>query len=328
NLTDKIGGARIYLKREDLLHGGAHKINNTIGQTLLADRMGKKRLIAETGAGQHGIATAMAGALFQKKTKVYMGTKDISRQHENVLKMELLGAEVSGVDIGSKTLKDAINETLRDWVSTFKNTHYIIGSVVGPSPYPEMVRDFQSVIGKETEEQILNMEDSVPDVIIACVGGGSNAIGIFNQFIDKNTELIGVEAAGTGLKDGKHSASLLKGQKGVLHGMLSYFLQNEDGLMEETESIAPGLDYVGVGPEHAYLKDESLAKYVGITDDEALHAFKMLAKMEGIIPALESAHALAQAIKIARNMKKDEIIVVNLSGRGDKDIGIVEEEFL
>ena len=326
NLTKKLGGAKIYLKREDLLHSGAHKINNTIGQALLAKKMGKTRLIAETGAGQHGVATAIAGALLGLKVEVYMGAEDVERQKMNVFRMKLLGAEVHPVESGSRTLKDAINEALRDWVATFEYTHYLIGSVVGPHPYPTIVRDFQSVIGKETKRQILEIEGTLPDVIVACVGGGSNAIGIFHPFIeDRSVRLIGVEAAGKGIETGKHSASLCAGEKGVLHGMLSYFLQDEDGQIATTHSIAPGLDYPGVGPEHAWLKEIGRAEYVAVTDEQALKAFIELSRTEGILPALESAHALAYAMELAKGMDRDEIIVVNLSGRGDKDLGIVME---
>lgn len=326
NLTEKIGGAKIYLKREDLLHGGAHKINNTIGQALLAKKMGKTRLIAETGAGQHGVATAIAGALLGLEVEIYMGAEDVERQKMNVFRMKLLGAKVHPVESGSRTLKDAINEALRDWVATFEYTHYLIGSVVGPHPYPTIVRDFQSVIGRETKRQILEIEGTLPDVIVACVGGGSNAIGIFHPFIeDKKVRLIGVEAAGKGIETGKHAASLCAGKKGILHGMLSYFLQDEDGQIATTHSIAPGLDYPGVGPEHAWLKEIGRAEYVAVTDEQALRAFVELSRTEGIIPALESAHALAYAIELAKEMSRDEIIVVNLSGRGDKDLGIVME---
>ncbi len=324
NLTKYAGGAKIYLKREDLLHSGAHKINNTLGQALLAKHMGKSRLIAETGAGQHGVATAIAGALFGLKTEVYMGSEDVERQKPNVFRMKLLGAKVIPVESGSRTLKDAINEALRDWVASFEYTHYLIGSVVGPHPYPVMVRDFQSVIGRETKKQMLELEGRIPDCIVACVGGGSNAMGIFYPFIkDKSVKLIGVEAAGEGIESGKHSASLCAGKKGVLHGMLSYFLQNEDGQILTTHSVAAGLDYPGVGPEHAWLKEIKRAEYVSVTDEEALKAFSLLSKLEGIIPALESAHAIAYAVKIAKEMSKDEIVVVNLSGRGDKDLEIV-----
>ena len=323
NLTKKIGGAKIYLKREDLLHGGAHKINNTIGQALLAKHMGKTRLIAETGAGQHGVATAIAGALFGMKTEVYMGSEDVERQKMNVFRMKLLGAEVHPVESGSRTLKDAINEALRDWVASFENTHYLIGSVVGPHPYPTIVRDFQSVIGKETKRQLIEMEGDLPDCIIACVGGGSNAIGIFHPFVNDKVRLIGVEAGGKGIDTKKHSASIVAGEKGVLHGMLSYFLQDNDGQMLTTHSIAAGLDYPGVGPEHAYLREIKRAEYVAVNDEQALRAFFELSRTEGILPALESAHALAYAMEIAKDMSKDEIVVVNLSGRGDKDLGIV-----
>jgi len=325
NLTKKLGGARIYLKREDLLHGGAHKINNTIGQALLAKYMGKTRLIAETGAGQHGVATAIAGALFNMEVDVYMGSEDVERQKVNVFRMQLLGANVIPVKIGSKTLKDAINEALRDWVSSFEYTHYLIGSVVGPHPYPTIVRDFQSVIGKEVKRQILEIEGVLPDAIVACVGGGSNAIGICHPFIKDPVRLIGVEAAGKGLSTGKHSASLSAGKRGVLHGMLSYFLQDEDGQIVTTHSIAAGLDYSGVGPEHAWLKESGRAEYVAVDDKQALRAFIELSKTEGILPALESSHALAHAMELAKEMSRDEIIVVNLSGRGDKDLGIVME---
>jgi len=326
NLTEKIGGAKIYLKREDLLHSGAHKINNTIGQALLAKFMGKTRLIAETGAGQHGVATAIAGALLGMKVDVYMGAEDVERQKMNVFRMKLLGARVIPVESGSKTLKDSINEALRDWVATFEYTHYLIGSVVGPHPYPTMVRDFQSVIGMETRRQMLEIEGVLPDAIVACVGGGSNAMGIFHPFVgDKSVRLIGVEAAGKGIETGKHSASLCAGEKGVLHGMLSYFLQDDDGQISTTHSVAAGLDYPGVGPEHAWLKESGRAEYVAATDEQALKAFIELSKTEGILPALESAHALAYAMELAKEMEKDEIIVVNLSGRGDKDLEIVME---
>lgn len=323
NLTKKLGGAKIYLKREDLLHSGAHKMNNTIGQALLAKYMGKTRLIAETGAGQHGVATAIAGALFNMKVDVYMGSEDVERQKVNVFRMQLLGANVIPVESGSKTLKDAINEALRDWVSSFEYSHYLIGSVVGPHPYPTIVRDFQVVIGKEVKRQILEIEGVLPDAIVACVGGGSNAMGIFHPFIKESVRLIGVEAAGKGLHTGRHSASLCAGEKGVLHGMLSYFLQDEDGQIATTHSIAAGLDYPGVGPEHAWLKESGRAEYVTVNDKQALKAFIELSKAEGILPALESAHALAYAMELAKEMNRDEIIVVNLSGRGDKDLGIV-----
>ncbi len=324
NLTKKMGGGKIYLKREDLLLGGAHKINNSLGQALLAKKMGKTRIIAETGAGEHGLSTAMVGALFNMKAKIYMGAIDVERQKLNVYKMKLHGAEVHPVESGSKTLKDAINEALRDWVETFEYTHYLIGSVVGPYPYPSMVRDFQSVIGREAKKQILEAEGRLPDCIVACVGGGSNSIGIFNEFKnDKEVQLIGVEAAGEGLDTDKHAASLLRGKKGILHGMFSYFLQDEDGQIKETYSVSAGLDYPGVGPEHAYLKDIGRVQYAGITDEEALNAFLELSRTEGIIPALESSHAVAQGMKMAKEMDKDEIVIINLSGRGDKDLGTV-----
>jgi tryptophan synthase beta chain len=316
-------GAKIYLKREDLLHGGAHKINNTIGQALLAKFMGKKRVIAETGAGQHGVATAMAAALLGLEAEIYMGAEDYERQKMNVFRMELLGARVTPVESGSKTLKDAINEALRDWVESFEYTHYLIGSVVGPHPFPTIVRDFQSVIGFEARKQILEIEGRMPDAIIACVGGGSNAMGIFYPFLKDDVRLIGVEAAGEGIETGRHSASLTAGCKGVLHGMLSYFLQDEEGMMLDTHSISAGLDYPGVGPEHAFLKEIGRCEYVAVGDEEALRAFTALSRLEGIIPALESAHAVAYAMEMAKEMERDSIIIVNLSGRGDKDIGIV-----
>lgn len=322
-LSKKLGGAKIYLKREDLLHGGAHKTNNGIGQALLAKFMGKERLIAETGAGQHGVATAMAGALLGMKVDVYMGAEDVERQKMNVFRMGLLGARVIPVESGSRTLKDAINEALRDWVATFEYSHYLIGSVVGPYPYPVIVRDFQSVIGREAREQILEAEGTLPDAVVACVGGGSNAMGIFYPFVNDKVRLIGVEAGGKGLETGLHAASLNAGELGVFHGMLSYFLQNEEGQITPTHSVSAGLDYPGVGPEHAYLKDSGRAEYVTVTDEEALRAFHELSRTEGILPALESAHAVAYAMKIAPEMDKDEIIIVNLSGRGDKDLDIV-----
>ena len=320
-LTKYVGGAKIYLKREDLNHTGAHKINNTVGQALLTLRMGKKRVIAETGAGQHGVATATAAALFGLECVVYMGEEDAKRQALNVFRMELLGAKVEIVKKGSRTLKDAINEALRDWVTNVETTHYIIGSVVGPHPFPEMVRDFQSIIGKETKQQILEKEGRLPDAVVACVGGGSNAIGIFYPFIeDKEVTLIGVEAAGKGLDTEEHAASLIKGSVGVLHGMKSYFLQDEEGQIQPTHSISAGLDYPGVGPEHAWLKETGRAEYIGATDEEALEGFKLLSKTEGIIPALESSHAVIKAVEIAKELGKDGIVVVNLSGRGDKDV--------
>ncbi|WP_461864111.1 tryptophan synthase subunit beta [Thermococcus sp.] len=322
-LTKKLGGAKIYIKREDLLHGGAHKTNNAIGQALLAKSMGKTRLIAETGAGQHGVATAMAGALLGMEVDIYMGSEDVERQKMNVFRMELLGAHVIPVQSGSKTLKDAINEALRNWVASFENSHYLIGSVVGPHPYPIIVRDFQSVIGKEVRKQILEAEALLPDAIIACVGGGSNAIGIFYPFVKDEVRLIGVEAGGKGLRTGLHAASLNAGELGVFHGMLSYFLQDEEGQIMPTHSISAGLDYPGVGPEHADLKESGRAEYVTVADGEALRAFHELSRTEGIIPALESAHAVAYAMKLAPEMKGDEIIIINLSGRGDKDLDIV-----
>tara|TARA_Y100000590_G_scaffold282622_1_gene317932 strand:- start:10004 stop:11200 length:1197 start_codon:yes stop_codon:yes gene_type:complete len=321
NLTKKIGGAKIYLKREDLLHGGAHKINNTLGQALLAKKMGKKRIIAETGAGQHGVATAMACSCLDLKAEIYMGYVDTERQKQNVFRMELLGAKVHSVKSGSQTLKDAINEAMRDWITNVESTYYLLGSAVGPHPYPLMVRDFQSVIGNEIKKQM----KKTPDTVIACVGGGSNAIGTFYPLIDSNAEIIGIEAGGKGLNTLHHSAPLAAGTKGVLHGMMTYLMQDKQGQIQETHSISAGLDYPGVGPEHSYLKDEKRVKYKAITDDEVIDAFLILTRTEGIIPALESAHAIAYAMKIAKEMKKSESIVVTLSGRGDKDIGIVQE---
>jgi len=321
NLTKTIGGAKIYLKREDLLHGGAHKINNTLGQALLAKRMGKKRIIAETGAGQHGVATAMVCASLGLKAEIYMGYVDTLRQKQNVFRMELLGAKVHAVKSGSKTLKDAINEAMRDWITNVDSTYYLLGSAVGPHPYPLMVRDFQAVIGTEIKKQMKN----IPNVVIACVGGGSNAIGTFYPLIDTNAKIIGIEAGGKGIKTKLHSAPLTAGKKGVLHGMMTYLMQNKDGQISETHSISAGLDYPGVGPEHAYLKDKNRVEYKAVTDDEVINAFLILTKTEGIIPALESAHAIAYAIKISKKMKKTESIVVTLSGRGDKDIDIVKE---
>jgi len=324
NLTEKLGGPKIYLKREDLAHGGAHKINNTVGQALLAKKMGKTRIIAETGAGQHGVATAMACAALGLKAEIYMGAEDMKRQKLNVFRMKLLGAEVHPVESGSKTLKDAINEALRDWVTNVQTTYYLIGSVVGPHPYPMIVRDFQSVIGVETKEQILAQEERLPDAIVACVGGGSNAIGIFYLFIqDEDVELYGVEAAGEGIGTGRHAASLCAGSEGVFHGMLSYVLQDENGQILTTHSISAGLDYPGVGPEHSFLKSIGRVKYGAVTDEEALEAFLELSKTEGIIPALEPCHALAYAKKLAEKMGRDEILIVNLSGRGDKDVEVV-----
>lgn len=321
------GGAQIYLKREDLNHTGAHKINNTIGQAMLAKRMGKPRVIAETGAGQHGVATATICARYGLECVVYMGSEDVKRQSPNVYRMKLLGATVVPVESGSKTLKDALNEAMRDWVANVDNTFYIIGTVAGPHPYPMMVRDFQSVIGEECLVQMPEMTGGKqPDAVIACVGGGSNAMGIFHPYIaHEGTRLIGVEAAGEGMDSGKHSASLQRGSPGVLHGNRTYVLQNEDGQVTETHSISAGLDYPGVGPEHAFLKDIGRAEYVGITDAEALAAFHYLCRTEGIIPALESSHAFAYAMKLAPTMRADQSILVNLSGRGDKDIGTVAD---
>ena len=321
NLTKKIGGAKIYLKREDLLHGGAHKINNTLGQALLAKRLGKIRIIAETGAGQLGVATAMACACLDLKAEIYMGYVDTERQKQNVFRMELLGAKVHSVKSGSQTLKDAINEAMRDWITNVESTYYLLGSAVGPHPYPLMVRDFQSVIGNEIKKQM----KKIPDTVIACVGGGSNAIGTFYPLIDSKAEIIGIEAGGKGLNTLHHSAPLAAGTKGVLHGMMTYLMQDAQGQIQETHSISAGLDYPGVGPEHSYLKDEKRVKYKAITDDEVIDAFLILTRTEGIIPALESAHAIAYAMKIAKKMKKSQTIVVTLSGRGDKDIGIVQE---
>jgi tryptophan synthase beta chain len=327
-LTDHAGGARIYLKREDLCHTGAHKINNTIGQILIARRMGKKRIIAETGAGQHGVATATVCALFGLQCIVYMGEEDMERQAPNVYRMKLLGAEVRPVSSGSKTLKDATSEAIRDWVTNVQDTFYIIGSVVGMHPYPMMVRDFQSVIGVEARQQILEQEKKLPDAVVACVGGGSNAMGIFYPFLNDvpGVKLYGVEAAGYGLESGKHSAALAKGRQGVLHGSMQYLLQDENGQIEIAHSISAGLDYPGVGPEHCYLKDNGYVEYVSITDTEALEGVQLLARKEGIIPALESAHAIAYAVTLASRMGKESSIIVNLSGRGDKDLGTVMKE--
>jgi tryptophan synthase beta chain len=323
NLTEMLGGAKIYLKREDLLHGGAHKINNALGQALLAKHMGKRRVIAETGAGQHGVATAMACAVLGLECRVYMGELDARRQSANVKRMKLLGAEVVEVNSGTRTLKDAINEAIRDWVTNVRNTYYLLGSCVGPHPYPTIVRDFQSVIGRECRSQILEAEGTLPDYVIACVGGGSNAIGIFHPFIDDDVKLIGVEAGGRGERLGEHAASLVRGSEGVLHGAYTYVLQDEDGQIADTWSIAPGLDYPAVGPEHAYLKETGRAQYVAVGDEAALKAYVTLARTEGILPALEPAHALAYAMELAPNLKRDEIIIVNLSGRGDKDLETV-----
>ncbi len=323
-LTENWGGARIYLKREDLNHTGAHKINNTVGQALVARYMGKQRVIAETGAGQHGVATATVAARFGMQCVIYMGSEDIKRQSSNVYRMKLLGAEVVPVESGSKTLKDALNEAMRDWVTNVENTFYIIGTVAGPHPYPMLVRDFQSVIGRETRQQIKELEKRLPDALVACVGGGSNAIGLFYPFLkDKGVAMYGVEAAGEGIATGRHAATLCAGKPGVLHGNRTYLLETEDGQITETHSISAGLDYPGVGPEHSFLKDSGRAQYVSITDKEALDAFHELTRTEGIIPALESSHAVAYSKKLARQLGKDKIIVINLSGRGDKDIHTV-----
>jgi tryptophan synthase beta chain len=326
NLTRKLGGAKIYLKREDLAHGGAHKINNTLGQALLAKRMGKKRVIAETGAGQHGVATAIACAALGLKAEVYMGTEDMKRQRLNVFRMKLLGAEVHPVESGSKTLKDSINEALRDWVTNLQTTYYLIGSVVGPHPYPMLVRDFQCVIGNELKEQFLQKEKRLPDALVACVGGGSNALGTFYPFEDHpEVKFFGVEAAGEGIESNKHAAALGAGAEGVFHGMLTYVLQDSEGQIQTTHSISAGLDYPGVGPEHSFLKTLRRAEYATATDKEAANAFCVLSKEEGIIPALEPSHALAFAMKLARKMKRKETIVVTLSGRGDKDVEVVAD---
>lgn len=320
-LTEALGGAKIYLKREDLNHTGAHKINNTIGQILLTKRMGKPRVIAETGAGQHGVATATVAALFGLDCDVYMGTEDMERQALNVFRMRLMGGRVIGVESGSKTLKDALNEALRDWATNVRHTHYIIGSVAGPHPFPMLVRDFQSVIGQEARAQILEKEGRLPDALIACVGGGSNAIGLFHPFLDdEDVRLIGVEGAGFGLNTYQHAATLGKGAPGVLHGSMSYLLQDEHGQVQVAHSISAGLDYPGVGPEHSFLKETGRAAYTSATDDEALEAFQVLSRTEGIIPALESAHAVAYAMKLVPTMRKDQIIIIGLSGRGDKDV--------
>lgn len=320
-LTKRLGGAKIYLKREDLCHTGAHKINNVIGQVLLAKRLGKKRIIAETGAGQHGVATATGAAMFGLECEIYMGAEDVKRQSLNVFRMKLLGAKVNRVDIGTRTLKDAISEALRDWTTNVRTTHYIMGTVFGPHPYPVMVRDFQSVIGKEARKQIMNLEGKLPDLLIACVGGGSNAMGLFYPFLkDKGVKMTGVEAGGESIKSGKHAARFAGGSLGVLQGTKSYLLQDENGQVLETHSVSAGLDYASVGPEHAYLRDQGRIDYTYATDDEALKAFELLSMEEGIIPALESAHAVAHAVKAAPKMKKNQVIIVNLSGRGDKDV--------
>jgi tryptophan synthase beta chain len=324
NLTEKLGGAKIYLKREDLNHTGSHKLNNALGQALLAKRMGKKRVIAETGAGQHGVATATAAAMFGMECEVFMGEEDIERQALNVVRMKMLGAKVTPVTTGTGTLKDAVNEAMRNWVENIGDTFYIIGSAVGPHPYPTMVRDFQRVIGDEVKVQILEKEGRLPDYIVACVGGGSNSIGIFYPFIeDKDVKLIGVEAAGLGIDTDQHAATIAKGSLGVLHGMMTYLLQDDEGQIMPVYSISAGLDYPGIGPEHAYLMETKRAKYVPITDQEAVDGFMELCRTEGIIPALESAHAVAEVTKLAPRLPKDQIVVVNLSGRGDKDVDTI-----
>ena len=319
-LTDLLGGAKIYLKREDLAHTGAHKINNAIGQALLAKKMGKKRLIAETGAGQHGVATATGAALVGLACEIYMGSDDVARQALNVFRMRLLGATVNEVTIGSRTLKDAINEGLRDWTAHVRTTHYVMGTVFGPHPFPMMVRDFQSVIGREAKRQIIAAENRLPDYLIACIGGGSNAMGLFYKFLGDDVRMIGVEAGGRGISLGEHAARFSGGAVGVLQGTKSYLLQDDDGNILGTHSVSAGLDYAAVGPEHAFLKDSGRVQYTYATDDEALAAFEQLSRTEGIIPALESAHALAEAVRLAPRLSKDEIILVNLSGRGDKDV--------
>jgi tryptophan synthase beta chain len=320
-LTKKLGGAKIYLKREDLCHTGAHKINNAIGQALLAKRMKKPRVIAETGAGQHGVATATVAAMFGLQCEIYMGTEDMQRQALNVFRMRLLGATVTGVDAGSRTLKDAISEAMRDWTTNVRSTHYILGSVLGAHPYPMMIRDFQSVIGREARKQILAAEGRLPDSLVACVGGGSNAMGLFHAFRDdKKVKMIGVEAGGLGIASGKHAARFAGGKPGVLQGTMTYLLQDDDGQINLTHSVSAGLDYAAVGPEHSYLRDEGRAEYTSATDDEALAAFDLLSREEGIVPALESAHAIAHIMKIAPTMKKHHVMIVNLSGRGDKDV--------
>jgi tryptophan synthase beta chain len=324
HLTEHVGGARLYLKREDLCHTGAHKINNVLGQALLAVRMGKRRVIAETGAGQHGVATATAAALLGLECEVYMGAEDVERQALNVFRMRLLGARVIPVEAGSRTLKDAINETLRDWVTNVRTTYYILGSALGPHPYPMMVRDFHTVIGRETRRQARRLFGRLPDVVVACVGGGSNAIGLFHPFIaDRKVRIVGVEAGGHGLASGRHGASLSAGHVGVLHGCMTYLLQNDDGQVAVAHSISAGLDYPGVGPEHAYYKDRGRFEFVSVTDEEALQAFQTLARVEGIVPALESAHAIAYATALAKQLPRSRTIVVGLSGRGDKDVQVV-----
>lgn len=325
HLTEALGGPQIYIKREDLAHTGAHKINNTLGQGLLARRMGKKRIIAETGAGQHGVATATVAALLGQECDIYMGTEDIRRQRLNVIRMRLLGARVIPVESGSCTLKDAMNEGIRDWVTNVRHTHYIIGSVAGPHPYPQIVRDFQAVIGREAKAQLHRVTGRLPQCLVACVGGGSNAMGLFHPFYQDPVRFVGVEAAGHGLKSGQHSATLVAGSTGVLHGAFSYLLQDPWGNIQEAHSLAPGLDYPGVGPEHSFFKDTGRAEYVAVTDKEALEGFKLLSKTEGILPALESAHAVAYLQKLAPQYGKDDIVIVNLSGRGDKDVEAVAQ---
>ena len=325
-LTDVVGGATILLKREDLNHTGAHKINNTVGQAVLADYMGKSRLIAETGAGQHGVATATVAARLNKKCVVYMGEVDIQRQAINVYRMKLLGAEVRAVSSGSRTLKDALNEAMRDWVTNVDDTFYIIGTVAGPHPYPTMVRDFNAVVGREARRQMMAQFGAMPDALVACVGGGSNAIGLFHPFIgDSDVQIFGVEAAGRGLASGEHAASLCAGRPGILHGCRTYLMDDDDGQITHTHSVSAGLDYPGVGPEHAWLKDSGRAEYVSVTDEEALEAFHQLTRLEGILPALESSHAVAYGMKLAAQMRSDQTILVNLSGRGDKDVHTVAE---
>ena len=325
HLTEALGGPKVYLKREDLNHTGAHKINNTLGQGLLAQRMGKKRVIAETGAGQHGVATATVAALLGMECDIYMGTEDIRRQRLNVIRMKLLGAKVIPVESGSCTLKDAMNEAIRDWVTNVRHTHYVIGSVAGPHPYPRLVRDFQAIIGKETRVQMRQQEGRLPECLVACVGGGSNAMGLFYPFLKDPVRFIGVEAAGHGIESGHHSATLVAGNVGVLHGACSYLLQDPWGNIREAHSLAPGLDYPGVGPEHSFFKESGRAQYVAINDQEALAGFKLLSQTEGILPALESAHAVAYVQKTARDFKPGELVVINLSGRGDKDVEAVAE---
>ena len=319
-LTEYLGGAKIYLKREDLAHTGAHKINNALGQTLLAKKMGKTRVIAETGAGQHGVATATGAALVGLECEIYMGTEDVKRQALNVFRMRLLGAKVTEVPVGSQTLKDAINEALRDWTTNVRSTHYVLGTVFGPHPFPVMVRDFQSVIGKEAKKQILDAEGRLPDYLVACVGGGSNAIGLFYAFLKDEIRMIGVEAGGEGIETGRHAARFAGGSLGVLQGCKSYLLQDDDGNVLGTHSVSAGLDYASIGPEHPYLRDKGIIQYTYATDDEALAAFELLSRIEGITPALESAHAIAEVVKRAPRLSKEEIIMVNLSGRGDKDV--------